>query len=555
MRHLIISALMLMTIVCSHAANDPVIVDGVVYEWYENSSAHEYGYVAAGWDEETPIQTLHIVGDINGYDVYGIADGAFQDRTNILYLKIDEGISWIGESAFWGCKSLEQAVLPEGLVTIGERAFANCEGLQQFVIPSTVRDIQAHAFMGCTGVTDVYFLMTTAAELDNFVWWDGWYKDYEATDSHGGIEFNRSRKPYDGDDPDIEHDPENGTLVHVPAGTSSLYAEKLEAWLYNEYGDIHPLWWIVNYGVVGRTYTVYDDLTAIYVDRNGDLYAKDAGHWLLPDKAYPGEIDYMKGIYLMNNRDYDQSNWVILRDTNLPKGCYTLAGGTITGTLLDKRNPVIAVTSELRQGDATTYTPNVYIPAAVMPRTQVGSDGNTYAFVRPKPQEYARYDWTIYCQNDELNDEFYVPAPDPDNGINQASLCGGFGVDYSLYEDETPPEQRDLIEGACYPFTAITRLKAQQTELLGSRPRRAVGEPEWQPYADGGLSPWYDVYPLSIPIDDPVITSITQVEGNLQSTIYYDLMGHPSPTPHSGVNIVVTRQGNRQSTTFKFLKF
>ena len=37
--------------------------------------------------------------------------------------------------------------------------------------------------------------------------------------------------------------------------------------------NCYPLWWIVNYGVVGREYTVSDALAAVYVDKNGGLYA------------------------------------------------------------------------------------------------------------------------------------------------------------------------------------------------------------------------------------------------------------------------------------------
>ena len=190
--------LALMTLpVLAHAASD-VVADGVTYHW----SDQDLGYIVTGWDGETPIQSLHICGTVDGVDVVAIQRGAFQDNTDILYVKIDEGITRIGESAFRGCKSLQYAVLPEGLVTICEEAFAFCSSLEIFSIPSTVRDIQARAFMGCTGVTDVYFnitdadaLMAAPAETGAFVWWDGWYRvipgDYQTNDSRGNTDKGR----------------------------------------------------------------------------------------------------------------------------------------------------------------------------------------------------------------------------------------------------------------------------------------------------------------------------------------------------------------------------
>ncbi len=107
----------------ARSATDRVVVDGVVYEW--QSANNQYGYVATGWDEETPIQSLHIHGQVgDGFDVLGIAARAFEDNHDIVYVKIDEGVTYIGQNAFDRCTSLEVAVLPEGLTTIEEEAFA-----------------------------------------------------------------------------------------------------------------------------------------------------------------------------------------------------------------------------------------------------------------------------------------------------------------------------------------------------------------------------------------------------------------------------------------------
>lgn len=507
MKKLLIVILMLLGWVCNPAlvhAAETFIVEGVVYERPSTSSLT---CVVTGWDEETPIQSLHILGEVEGWEVAGVEAGAFQDITGIEYVTINEGVGYIGQNAFGRCTGLKCLILPEGLETIEEEAFAFCTGLTTVVIPSTVTDVQSHAFWQCTSVTDVYFLTDDVTQLTSeFEWWDGIYRD-PPTEA-GGMEFNT-----------VEN-----TTIHVPTGSLQDYIDshKFDAWLQamQEDDDTYPLWWIVNYGVAGREYTVDDALTAVYVDINGDLYAKDDNHWLTPDRIYDHEVDYMSQTGLMADQSntYDQSNWVVLRGTSLPQGCYQIDGRTITGTLFDKRNPVIAVTSTtLQPGEPAQYQPNVYIAASLMGRTQVSeASGRTYAFVRPKPQEYARIEWAIYGDHDE----FYVPAPDGET-TNLAELKGGFVATYDLYDGFFDPD--DLVINGCYPMTAII---ANRLQIADNRLQTRASE--LTPYVDGGVTPWYDVHVLQLPESGSIVTGIASSEKQETTTVvgYYDLNGH-----------------------------
>lgn len=501
-RQFLITLITLLTAIIGHAADD-CIVDGVTYEW----SNTELGYIATGWDEETPIQSLHIYAEVNGFEVVGIAAEAFEDNDDIVFVTIDEGIVYIGQNAFCRCGNLEAVLMPEGLVTIEEEAFAFCTKLTTVVIPSTVEEIQSHAFSGCTGVEDVYFLMDSDGQLDNFYWWDGVY--HVTPQEGGGMEFNTNAH----------------TVIHVPDGMLQDYedSEKFVAWLpLQEDDNSYPLWWIVNYGVVGRTYTVSDALTAVHVDVDGGLYAKDDNNWLTKDQAYPNEINYMSTTGLMADRNniYDQSNWVVLQNVDDPDSFtgYSINGSTITGTLLDKTNPVIEVSEDPERGQQQSYISNTYIAASLMTRTQVGANGRTYAFVRPKPQELAKFEWTIYGGDDD----FYMPAPDIDENINTNELKGGFNISDGLYENASMPL---LEEGGHYPFSAIIRRSAPYSGLF--LPRQLKDESAiWEPYTEGGISPWYVVYPLLLP-DDPIITAADRIEvdNSPKSLRYYDLNG------------------------------
>ncbi len=545
-RFFLITLLTVLTATVGHAANE-IIVDGVVYEW----SPNDLGYIVTGWDKETPIQSLHIRGIVyndNGddFDVYGIANGAFNpdnyrdeedDEQSLLPLfesvEIDDGITYIGENAFidcstikwvrtpstlqtiggyafWGCTSMEYAFLNEGLKTIGESAFFNCTSLTTMVIPSTVNDIQAQAFAQCTGVTDVYFLMDSE-QLDNFSWWDGRYDPVSPSEPHGGMEFNTNQH----------------TTIHVPEGMLQDYvdSDKFVAWLPLQEDDgSYPLWWIVNFGVVGHKYTVSDELLGVYVDKKGGLYAKDDSHWLIPDKVCPGEIDYMKTTEFGNH--YDQSNWVVLTNVISPNTFknHIITGGTITGTLTSKKNPEIYVsaTPECDQTQNVDYVPNVYIPASFMGRTQFGANGKTYAFVQPKPQELIHVEWAIYNDDDGC---FYQPAP---NGqANTQELKGGFQVCYDLFKAEAE-DRPELIPSYIYTFDAINRLITDEeaNETKSKFGRLKDGETQYEPFTEGGLSDKFIVYPLYL-TQDPLPTGVPDIVDDFaqRNKVWYSIYG------------------------------
>ena len=70
-------------------------------------------------------------------------------------VRIDAGVTRIGDCAFYGCKNLESASLPDGLVQIGNNAFQDCGGLTGISIPDSVTDIGYCAFFSCRSLADV----------------------------------------------------------------------------------------------------------------------------------------------------------------------------------------------------------------------------------------------------------------------------------------------------------------------------------------------------------------------------------------------------------------
>ena len=88
-----------------------------------------------------------------GYCVLHGFDGG-HDARNLMEVKLPEGLTYLGNYAFFGAAKLKSITLPSTLTTIGLGAFDECAGLTGIKIPSDVKTIKEGAFGG-TGLTSV----------------------------------------------------------------------------------------------------------------------------------------------------------------------------------------------------------------------------------------------------------------------------------------------------------------------------------------------------------------------------------------------------------------
>ena len=72
-----------------------------------------------------------------------------------LALTIPENVTRIGEYAFYGCQKLTSAVIPEGVTSIGDFTFFGCHKLATLVIPKSVTSIGNYAFEYCRSLESV----------------------------------------------------------------------------------------------------------------------------------------------------------------------------------------------------------------------------------------------------------------------------------------------------------------------------------------------------------------------------------------------------------------
>ena len=76
------------------------------------------------------------------------------DAESLEEVTLPEGLTYLGNYAFFGAAKLKSITLPSTLTTIGLAAFDECAGLTDITIPSNVKTIKEGAFGG-TGLTSV----------------------------------------------------------------------------------------------------------------------------------------------------------------------------------------------------------------------------------------------------------------------------------------------------------------------------------------------------------------------------------------------------------------
>ena len=84
--------------------------------------------------------------------VTSIGDYAFFGCAGFTSIEIADSVTSIGNCAFYECQSLSGISLPENLESIGKSAFYNCKRLTAISIPAKLTDIANDAFIDCKSI-------------------------------------------------------------------------------------------------------------------------------------------------------------------------------------------------------------------------------------------------------------------------------------------------------------------------------------------------------------------------------------------------------------------
>ena len=342
-----------------------------------------------------------------------------------------------------------------------------------------------------------------------------------------------------------------------------------------------PLANIEKEGVVGNQYTIADELIAVhYKDALNDagehyLWCKDQGNVSISktEKTGDDQIDYLKDVTKVQNGDWDQSNWVVLKFTN-PTNVETISGAvgkyinpaSITGHYTDGVNFTITLPDGAdlvgKVGDKADFTPNVYCPVNFLDKNlnigggqgPVGAETREhYFFMNPKIQEVATVTYAVWngtC--------FVIPAKA--GGNNQGDFDGAFSVawTYNAYGDQ----KDNLQANTAYRFLAVlntgdaklnsyanTGAKAGENAagtVIGKEVEPQAGKVVYALDLNGGTG------------SDNIITAIQDVADGTGKAVagvkYYNLAGIESDRPFEGVNIVVTTYTDGSRSSSKVLK-
>ena len=87
--------------------------------------------------------------------VTSIGDWAFYKCTSLTTITIPDSVTSIGEAAFRGCSSLTSITIPDSVTSIGDAAFSHCSNLKSITIPDSITSIGKYAFCNCSSLTSI----------------------------------------------------------------------------------------------------------------------------------------------------------------------------------------------------------------------------------------------------------------------------------------------------------------------------------------------------------------------------------------------------------------
>jgi len=88
--------------------------------------------------------------------ITSICERAFYNCGNITSLNLPDSIAYIGYLAFYNCEDLADIHFPSSLITIDEDAFKNCDSLVSVDLPEGLTSIGKQAFDNCDNLASVY---------------------------------------------------------------------------------------------------------------------------------------------------------------------------------------------------------------------------------------------------------------------------------------------------------------------------------------------------------------------------------------------------------------
>ena len=107
---------------------------------------------SAPWDGSRSRVKSVVIAD----GVTSIGEYAFFYCESLTSVTIPDSVTSIGKYAFFCCTSLTSVTIPDSVTSIGRFAFSNCTSLTSVTIPDSVTSIGLYAFASCTSLTGIW---------------------------------------------------------------------------------------------------------------------------------------------------------------------------------------------------------------------------------------------------------------------------------------------------------------------------------------------------------------------------------------------------------------
>ena len=182
------------------------------------------------WTYESETQTLIISGSGKMFN-YNPNNTPFWNIT-ISTCIIEEGVTSVGDFAFYRLSNLSSITLPNSLESIGIQAFYGCTSLTSITLANSLTSIGSQAFYGCTSLTSIT-LAKSLTSIGNFAFC-GCYR-INTIYCLNPIPPTCERPEFkcDGDNVRDPYEVYTYANLHVPMGSKELYASAYD-WRYFE---------------------------------------------------------------------------------------------------------------------------------------------------------------------------------------------------------------------------------------------------------------------------------------------------------------------------------
>ena len=284
--------------------------------------------INAEWDFDPQTGALNITGTGEMSDFLKGTSPWDSLTEKIISVNVSEGITSIGDMAFYDCDNLTDVKLPKGIERIGSNAFADCESLKNIELPDSLTEIDDEAFYA-SGIKEITVPSSvTYIGADVFFWCV--YLERINVASENNI--------YSSDENGVLYNADKSILIKYPSGSKLYSLEVAESVVeINDYAfeNCSTLSEIVisssvEYIGIGAFFNCY--LEKIIVDEENQMYSSDENGVLFNKNktsliAYPinsGKTNYSIPDTVTEIEENAFHNNISLRSIVIPDGVTTI---------------------------------------------------------------------------------------------------------------------------------------------------------------------------------------------------------------------------------------